>query len=604
MDITPQETYVAAWLLLFLKQLKAYRKDRDQDHIDQASDMIENGASDLYTQGAISAGTSITNKDAAYAVQDFVSEQQDALSGFADDIVPPSGSKKDPIKKKEILSRAAMYANALLSRFWSGMVDQAPDGSLVEWMRGPTKDSCESCIEMEKLGPIPVDEFLSYNLLPQSYDLECHGYHCQCYLNLTTNPVRGYAVRPHRLTRRQSMSKTMMKPIHLFAGITRVDAAKREVEGKFYTKAKVGDGYDLPPETVERMLPGYMMHGTGPIRAMHNPHIAAGQALSVSMDKENGQKIGRVLAKITDDAEWKKVEDGTYKGFSLGATPKVLRGSKVTDGDLIEISLVDRPWDDGATFETITRGAGLTVEDPEILKLMQPVEVRVKRSNPGDEIDLTDPDSVMEAMITASAESNPEIRRIKMKKLAKAVGKIAKVKATLNASNMYYGATPTFTRGTAPAAQLSETNWQARALAAEAREKIMVERCEKLEKKLRKTVSRSKQADGELKILRSMPASARPVRNASGLIPNPAGINREFAANDFNVNDIAHFGAEQGNGYGAQHVEQLTRRYREIAEIRAKGVEKLSESEQKSLAAEIGVLKSQMIDAGIDTSSI
>lgn len=145
---------------------------------------------------------------------------------------------------------------------------------------------------------------------------------------------------------------SMQEPIHVFCPITRVDAKKRIVEGYCYTQAKVkGDKWNLKRETLERAGAKFMEMPA--IRAMHRNDIAAGVGLSLAWD----EKGGKISAKIVDDQEWRKVEEGVYRGFSIGGAPIIVRGNDVEEFDWKEISLVDRPADAGALF-TVVRAAG------------------------------------------------------------------------------------------------------------------------------------------------------------------------------------------------------------------------------------------------------
>lgn len=81
------------------------------------------------------------------------------------------------------------------------------------------------------------------------------------------------------------------------------------------------------------------------LRGMHQP-IAAGTVPVLELD-DKGLWIG---ARVIDEAEIRKLEEGVYKGFSIGFEPRdgrwEMRGGRdvfvFTAYDLIEISLVDR----------------------------------------------------------------------------------------------------------------------------------------------------------------------------------------------------------------------------------------------------------------------
>lgn len=96
----------------------------------------------------------------------------------------------------------------------------------------------------------------------------------------------------------------------------------------------------------------------GAVRAMHN-RVAAGKLTDIDFD-DNAKRIV-VCAKIVDDDEWRKVQEGVYTGFSQGGR-YVKRWSDPDTGltrytaEPQEISLVDLPCLPEATFEVVKGG--------------------------------------------------------------------------------------------------------------------------------------------------------------------------------------------------------------------------------------------------------
>ena len=156
----------------------------------------------------------------------------------------------------------------------------------------------------------------------------------------------------------------MADQLNLFLPLTKVDMQTRQVWGR--ATQEVLDGhkeifdYDssVPffqkwSETVVKRSGG---KSKGNLRAMHQP-IAAGKL--VAIDFNNAEKAIDIGTYVTDDAEWQKVLDGVYTGFSVGgryakrwmdiATPGATRYT----ADPSEISLVDAPAVPTATFELI-----------------------------------------------------------------------------------------------------------------------------------------------------------------------------------------------------------------------------------------------------------
>jgi hypothetical protein len=96
----------------------------------------------------------------------------------------------------------------------------------------------------------------------------------------------------------------------------------------------------------------------GAVRAMHTP-IAAGKLTDIAFD-DDAKRI-TVVAKIVDDDEWRKVQEGVYTGFSQGGR-YVKRWADGDSGltrytaDPHEISLVDLPCVPDATFDVVKDG--------------------------------------------------------------------------------------------------------------------------------------------------------------------------------------------------------------------------------------------------------
>ena len=96
----------------------------------------------------------------------------------------------------------------------------------------------------------------------------------------------------------------------------------------------------------------------GAVRAMHGP-VAAGKLTEIAFD-DDAKRI-TVAAKIVDDDEWRKVQEGVYTGFSQGGRyvkrwPDADTGLTRYTAEPHEISLVDLPCVRDATFEVIKNG--------------------------------------------------------------------------------------------------------------------------------------------------------------------------------------------------------------------------------------------------------
>lgn len=161
-----------------------------------------------------------------------------------------------------------------------------------------------------------------------------------------------------------------MPDLQMFIPITKIDAAKRLVYGVATAEQKDRAGeicdyastkpfYEKWSGEVSKASDGKSL---GNIRAMHGK-IAAGKVTEISFN-DAAMQI-EICAKVVDDAEWAKVEEGVYTGFSQGGS--YVKRWKDADGlqrytaDPAEVSLVDMPCLPSATFQFI-KADGLTEE--------------------------------------------------------------------------------------------------------------------------------------------------------------------------------------------------------------------------------------------------
>jgi hypothetical protein len=157
-----------------------------------------------------------------------------------------------------------------------------------------------------------------------------------------------------------------MPELKLFLPIAKVDADQRLVHG--IATAEVADRageicdyestkpyYEAWSQAMNEASGGKSL---GAIRAMHG-RVAAGKITDIAFD-DAGKRI-MIAAKIVDDDEWRKVQEGVYTGFSQGG--RYVRRWSDSGGELTrytaepnEISLVDLPCVASATFEMIKDG--------------------------------------------------------------------------------------------------------------------------------------------------------------------------------------------------------------------------------------------------------
>ena len=156
----------------------------------------------------------------------------------------------------------------------------------------------------------------------------------------------------------------------LFAQITKVDVAKREVWGRATQEVvdKAGEifDYDSSVPFFKAWSAGFEKDtdgkSLGNIRAMHGK-VTAGKCISIEFnDAEKAIDIG---TKIVDNNEWEKVEEGCYTGFSIGGS-YVKKWSDPVNKDAIrftadpaEISIVDSPCVPTAKFFDVVKADGV-----------------------------------------------------------------------------------------------------------------------------------------------------------------------------------------------------------------------------------------------------
>ncbi len=160
--------------------------------------------------------------------------------------------------------------------------------------------------------------------------------------------------------------------LKLFARLTKVDEEKRLVYGRATEEVvdRAGEIMDYATSKpyfekwsgdVAKATDG---KSVGNLRAMHN-NIAAGKLTGI--DFRDDEKAIDICAKVVDDAEWNKVLEGVYTGFSIGGDyvkrwvdPDV--SARRFTADPCEISLVDLPCVPSASFFSIEKADGSVMQ--------------------------------------------------------------------------------------------------------------------------------------------------------------------------------------------------------------------------------------------------
>jgi hypothetical protein len=155
-----------------------------------------------------------------------------------------------------------------------------------------------------------------------------------------------------------------MDDLNLFIPIIKIDAAQRLVYGvvtaeKPDVAGEVCDYASTKPlyqQWSQKFADATDGKSFGNLRAMH-ANVAAGKLVEIAFN-DDAKRI-EICGKVVDDAEWQKVEEGVYTGFSQGGRylkrwpdpdePALMRYT----AEPLEVSLVDHPCLPEATFAVI-----------------------------------------------------------------------------------------------------------------------------------------------------------------------------------------------------------------------------------------------------------
>jgi hypothetical protein len=149
-----------------------------------------------------------------------------------------------------------------------------------------------------------------------------------------------------------------MNNIHFFAPLQKIeknDNGTLRVSGIASTESIDSDGEVITAAAMKSALPDFFRHGTGALREMHQP-IAAGTVDKAEVDGD----VTRITVTVVDSEAIKKVNTGTYKGFSIGGRVRerdAKNRKRITAITLTEISLVDRPANPDAILRIVKLAA-------------------------------------------------------------------------------------------------------------------------------------------------------------------------------------------------------------------------------------------------------
>jgi hypothetical protein len=136
------------------------------------------------------------------------------------------------------------------------------------------------------------------------------------------------------------------------------------------------------PAWLERAMPAWFQYGN--IREQHSS-IAAGVAMKLEQD--GSRHI--VTALVVDPTSVMKIESGVLKGFSIGirdpriAKDKSAPGGRIVDGEIVEVSLVDRPANPSCMLELAKSSNGIVRQVETLIEKEDGVMERCKECGKG-----------------------------------------------------------------------------------------------------------------------------------------------------------------------------------------------------------------------------
>ena len=207
-----------------------------------------------------------------------------------------------------------------------------------------------------------------------------------------------------------------MKKIQLFAALTKVDEARREVWGLATAEVvdKEGEIFDYASskpyfeEWSREFVDATSGRSLGNVREMHQSS-AVGKLVDLQFDDQ--RKTIAVGAKIVDESAWQKCVEGVYTGFSIGGRYVNLW----PDGEFlrftaqpVEISVVDNPAVPNAHFTAIKADGSSEVR--KFVTSFEATQLRSFGANPEQEQGMKPEHE--EKLDKAIAQSNHSLEKI------------------------------------------------------------------------------------------------------------------------------------------------------------------------------------------------
>lgn len=213
------------------------------------------------------------------------------------------------------------------------------------------------------------------------------------------------------------MSKAKATGPRVFVPMTKVDEEQRLVYGTITEEVvdQAGEMMDYNKSKGHFEKWSNDMHvasgglSKGNVRVMHGLTVAG---KLTEIDFNDDDKSIEVCAKVVDDAEWNKVLEGCYTGFSVGGKYGKKWNAKAEDGTSIkkyeaipnEVSLVDNPCVKSATFSLVKADGA---EEQVMFKVAEAaVEQEAPTQDETDEVQISNGDVANKATEMAKAAND------------------------------------------------------------------------------------------------------------------------------------------------------------------------------------------------------
>jgi len=157
--------------------------------IDAMMDMIQDQFTRAWNEGAKAVGYDPEDQTVEdwFTLQKRIEQETDYILEFAGGI-EEAVALGDPVEP--FLNRVGMWANRY-NEIVSWAEAYFGKQARLMWQLGATDEHCNDCQRLNKwvATALQWEEARARGIYPQSRNLECHGFHCQCTLTPTTAPL-------------------------------------------------------------------------------------------------------------------------------------------------------------------------------------------------------------------------------------------------------------------------------------------------------------------------------------------------------------------------------------------------------------------------------